>query len=103
MFEVSEAATKELLDYFKDKEPAPMRVFLKEKSCGGPRLVLGIDEQTEHDRVFEIQGLTYVVDKNFLNEIQPVKVDFINKMFQVTGSKDFGAGCAGCDSETTCS
>ena len=102
MLEVTQAATHELSGYFKDKKKSPMRIFLKEKACGGPRLVLGIDQQKNSDEVFELAGFTFIIDRDFLTQIQPVKVDFTNNSFQVTGAVPFSSSCGECNSGGSC-
>jgi Fe-S cluster assembly iron-binding protein IscA len=101
MFSVSTAARQALHDYFLDKKPHPMRVFLKKTSCGGPRLVLGIDELTSTDMIFSFEGLTYGIDRVFFEKIKPVRIDFINNAFQISASLEPG-GCAGCRSAADC-
>lgn len=102
MFEVTESARQELKAFFKDKDIQPLRVFLKTNTCGGPRLVVGMDEQRDGDRVFEVDGLTYVIEHGFFEQIQPVTVDFNDNNFNVSAAVSFGDGCAGCSS-TGCS
>jgi Fe-S cluster assembly iron-binding protein IscA len=98
MFEVTESARQELKAFFKDKEVQPLRVFLKTNTCGGPRLVVGMDEQRDGDKTFEVDGLTYVIEQSFFEEIQPVTVDFCDNNFSVSAAVSFGEGCSGCDS-----
>ena len=50
MFEVTASARQELKAFFTDKDVQPLRIFLKTNTCGGPRLVVGIDEQRDGDR-----------------------------------------------------
>jgi Fe-S cluster assembly iron-binding protein IscA len=97
MFEVTASARQELKTFFIDKGIQPLRIFLKTNTCGGPRLVVGIDEQRDGDRVFEIDGLTYVIEHGFFEEIKPLTVDFSNNNFTVSAAVSFGEGCSGCD------
>jgi len=102
MFEVTENARRELKDFFADKDVQPLRVFLKTNTCGGPRLVVGMDEQRDGDRVFEVDGLTYVVEHGFFEQIKPVTLDFRNNAFTVRAAVSFGEGCSGCGSAGSC-
>jgi Fe-S cluster assembly iron-binding protein IscA len=102
MFEVTASAQQELKTFFIDNEIQPLRIFLKTNTCGGPRLVVGIDEQRDGDRVFEIDGLSYVIEHGFFEEIKPLTVDFSNNNFTVSAAVSFGEGCSGCDT-TGCS
>lgn len=98
MFEVTESARQELKAFFEDRDVQPLRIFLKTNTCGGPRLVVGIDEKRDGDRTFEVDGLTYVVEHGFFEEIQPIIVDFSNNNFAVSAAVSFGDGCSGCGS-----
>jgi iron-sulfur cluster assembly protein len=101
MFEVTESARQELKAFFADKDVQPLRIFLKTNTCGGPRLVVGIDEQRDGDRTFEVDGLTYVIEHGFFEEIKPLTVDFCNNNFSVSAAVSFGdgsSGCSGCGS-----
>lgn len=102
MFEVQTEAQRELKNFFSGKEPQPLRVFLKEKTCGGPRLVIGLDERCDDDTVFEIDGLTFVIETAFFEKIKPVRIDFTDGAFTVTAAVSFGGGCAGCGCTGTC-
>jgi len=98
MFEVSVQAQQELKAFFADRDVQPLRVFLKTNTCGGPRLVVGVDEQRDGDEIFVVDGLTYVIERGFFDEIKPVAVDFQDKSFTVNAAVSFGDGCSGCDS-----
>jgi iron-sulfur cluster assembly protein len=102
MFEVTEKARQELKVFFEDKEAQPLRVFLKTSTCGGPRLVVGVDEQRDGDVTFAVDGLTYVVEREFFEKIKPVTVDFNENNFMVRSSMSFGEGCSGCASPGSC-
>ena len=62
---------------------------------------MALDEPKESDDVYDIDGFTYVVDKEFMKVAQPVKVDFIDYGFKLTSSIKFDAACGGCG--TSCS
>jgi len=102
MFEVTERARQELKAFFADKEVQPLRVFLKTSTCGGPRLVVGMDEQRDGDVTFTVDGLTYVVERGFYEQIKPVTVDFGENNFTVRASMPAGEGCSGCGSAGSC-
>lgn len=102
MFEVTERARQELKAFFSDRDVQPLRVFLKTRTCGGPRLVVGVDERHAGDRVFVVDGLTYVIERGFFDQIQPVTVDFRDNNFTVSAAVSFGEGCHGCASQESC-
>jgi len=65
---------------------------------------LALDEPKETDQVFDIEGFQYVVDKNFIEKVKPIKVDFVDIGFRLSCAVDFSAGsaCSGCGSSGTC-
>ncbi|MGD8959769.1 MAG: hypothetical protein PVI27_07985 [Desulfobacteraceae bacterium] len=54
--------------------------------------------------MYEIEGFTYVVDKNFMEKVQPIKVDFHQYGFMVDCAIDFSAagGCSSCSTAGSC-
>ena len=60
---------------------------------------MALDESNENDEVFDIDGFSYIVNKNLLEKATPIKVDFSNYGFRLDCSIDFGpGGCGGCAS-----
>ena len=64
---------------------------------------MALDEPKDTDDVYDIDGFTYVVDKEFIKVAQPVKVDFIDYGFRLTSSIKFDSACSGCGSDSSCS
>ena len=97
MVEVTETATTQIAEYFKDKEVSPVRIFLNEGGWGGPSLAMALDEPKETDETFEVDGFKYIVDKDFLEKAKPIKIDFLEIGFKLTSSLVFdqSQGCAG--------
>jgi Fe-S cluster assembly iron-binding protein IscA len=65
---------------------------------------MALDEPRETDEVSEIDGFKFIVDKEFYEKIQPIKVDFTYFGFKVSSEMDFGAGagCTSCGTTGTC-
>ncbi len=62
---------------------------------------MALDELRDNDDSFDIDGFQYVVEKTFLEQAKPIKVDFQFNNLQVTSSIDLGPGCGGsCSGET---
>lgn len=101
MIEVTEMAQKQIADYFKDKKVMPVRIFLNDGGWAGPSLSMALDELKDTDYVHEAGGIQYISDKEFIEKIKPVKVDFTEMGFKVTSSMKSEGGCSGCGS--TCS
>ena len=68
---------------------------------------MALDELKENDAVYDIDGFSYVVDKEFLESAKPIKVDFLIHGFKLYCGLNFtpaaGSGCAGCGTSDTCS
>lgn len=57
---------------------------------------MALDEPTEQDQEFDVDGYKYVVNKDFLTRVQPIKVDFHMYGFKLDCGVEFGAGAGGC-------
>jgi iron-sulfur cluster assembly protein len=101
MFIVSENAQDQIAKYFKINEIKPIRVFLSQ-GCSGPRIAMAVDEIRNTDKVFKINGVEYVVEKELLKQAQPIEVDFMGDGFQISTSLKLGGGCSGCGSTGSC-
>ena len=102
MVEVTASATSQIAEYFKDKEIVPIRIFINEGGCGGPSLTMALDEQKSTDDVFEIDGVTHVVDKQFFEKAKPLKVDFLMNGFKLDCAIQFSLGCSSCGTTGSC-
>lgn len=67
---------------------------------------MALDELKDTDYVHEAAGIQYISDKEFVDKIKPVKVDFNEMGFKVTSNmKSEGGsegGCSGCGSTSSC-
>ena len=67
---------------------------------------MALDESKDTDQEFDIDGFKYIVDKEFMEKVKPIKVDFIDIGFRLSCSVDFSAGggnsCSGCGSAGSC-
>jgi len=60
---------------------------------------MALDESKENDETYEIEGYSYIVNKDLMEKATPIKVDFSNYGFRLDCAIDFGAGgCGGCGS-----
>ena len=68
-------------------------------------MALALDESKETDNVFEINGLTYVVDKSLEEQAKGIKVDYVDQWgrsgFMVTSDVSLSGG-ATCGSSCSC-
>jgi len=58
---------------------------------------MALDELRDGDEVFDDRDLTYVIEKNLLEQVKPVKVDYVNTPmgsgFDISSSMAMGASC----------
>jgi Fe-S cluster assembly iron-binding protein IscA len=61
---------------------------------------MALDESTTNDQIFEEQGVTYVVDKELLEQVKPIGIDFITTPrgsgFKLTSSLSGNSDCGSC-------
>lgn len=64
---------------------------------------MALDESKDGDDIFDVDGFQYVVDKEFLEKITPVKIDFQGMGFKLECGIQFDAGeCGGCGTTSDC-
>lgn len=60
---------------------------------------MALDESRDNDEVFDDRGVTYVIDKDFLEQVKPIKVDYVNSPmgsgFSISSSMQMGGSCGG--------
>ena len=102
MLKVTKKATDKIAEYLQDREVKPIRIFLNSGGWGGPSLALVLDEPKDTDDVFDIDGFQFIVDKEFLREAEPIKVDFSHFGFQFDCAIEFQEGCTACPTSSAC-
>ena len=55
---------------------------------------MALDELKDTDDLYEVDGLKYIVDKEFMEQSKPIKVDFKHFGFKLTSGIDLGASCS---------
>jgi hypothetical protein len=65
---------------------------------------MALDEPRDTDNVYEIDGFKYIVNKDFMEKAQPIKVDFLINGFKLDCNLEFGpaAACSSCSTSGTC-
>ena len=51
---------------------------------------MALDEPRDSDQVYDIDGFQYIIDKDFGEKAQPIKVDFMGMGFKLDCGYDFG-------------
>ncbi len=59
---------------------------------------MALDEPKDTDDSFDIKGLKFVVDKEFMEKAETIKIDFTGMGFHLDSNIDLGqgGGCGGC-------
>lgn len=97
MIEVTPRAAQLVAKHFQRHTQKPIRIFVKVGGCGIRSLGVALEEATEADEVFEIEGATYIVDRKLLKKIHPVKVDADGVSFRLSGRNLHPpTGCGSC-------
>ncbi|NNG01791.1 MAG: hypothetical protein HKM93_20565 [Desulfobacteraceae bacterium] len=67
---------------------------------------MALDEPKDTDDVFEVDGFKYVIEKEFIEKVQPIKVDYHMYGFKLDCGVEFSApegnACGGCSSSGNC-
>lgn len=86
MLQVTESALENLKDYLEKNDiNSAVRVFMQ-SSCSGTSLGLGLDDKKDSDKVFENDGVTFLVDDAIFASTGAITVDYI---------KASSCGCGG--------
>lgn len=102
IFDVTAGAVTKLKEYMEQNNiNSSLRVALMQGGCSGPSLGLALDEQKENDRIFENDGLKFLVEQGLLDTCGSIKVEFIDagprSGFGITSKIPLpgGGGCGG--------
>ncbi len=96
--DVTKKAVEVIKDILKDKEDVVnnVRIHVAGVGWGGPTLGLVLDEQKDNDEVFDIEGLTFLVEKD-LAQFEGFEVDyseaFLRKGFVINPMYNMGGNC----------
>ena len=63
---------------------------------------MALDEPHEADKTFDIEGFKFIINNDFLEKAQPIKVDFQQYGFKLDCGIDFGSGCGSCGTKGSC-
>lgn len=63
---------------------------------------MALDEPKDSDDLFDVKGLKFVVDKEFMERAQTIEIDFNGMGFSLDSGLDLGQGgkCGGCSGGT---
>lgn len=63
---------------------------------------MALDELHDTDTKFDVDGFEFIVNSDFLEKAQPIKVDFHMYGFKLDSSIDLGAACTSCGTKGSC-
>ncbi len=109
MFEVTKPALTNIKNYIsQEKIDSPVRITKVSGGCAGPSLGHAIDDNIkEHDKTFDYDGVSFVVENSLFVACGAIKVDYIKKSddacgcgsnggFAVTSKRSLSGSSGGC-------
>jgi len=105
MIEVTPSASQAVKAVMAERNlDSSLRVTLSSGGWSGPSLGLVLDEPTEHDEKYEIDGLTYLIDKKLSQQSGDIKLDYVDRGYAsglvLTSANPIGGG--GCGPSCSC-
>ena len=99
-----ETAVKTLKDILQDNQDRPqtIRVYFAGIGWGGPSFGIALDEQKDSDTSYEVDGLTFIMDKNEYAQHGDIVIEDTGYGFRVIPENmkndqgGCGGGCSGC-------
>jgi len=61
-----------------------------------------LDESKDTDNLYTVENFQYIVNKDFMEKIKSIKVDFTPMGFKVSSGVDVGSGCSSCSTAGSC-
>jgi iron-sulfur cluster assembly protein len=79
MLEVTPEAIEKLIEYMKDNNiVSSLRIAAMQGGCSGPSLGIALDEEKSGDESFKMDDLTFLVDKEIIEQCGNITVDYHN-------------------------
>ena len=63
---------------------------------------MALDELKDTDDIYTVESFQYIVNKDFMEKVKPIKVDFTAFGFKVSSGVDSSAGCSSCSTTGSC-
>ena len=82
---ITPRATRLMTANFKNRKKQPVRLFVRLGACGLRTFGLALEPARASDKVFDIDGFTYVINRKLFALVQPITVDADTIMFRVSG------------------
>lgn len=76
MFEITLKAKEIIRTILRQRrKDSPIRIMLSSGGCPGTSLALFLDDPNPNDRVFSQGDLTFLIDKDLYERVEPIKID----------------------------
>jgi iron-sulfur cluster assembly protein len=85
MLEITPAATKAVNDLFLAQDKSPLRISIVTGGCGICFFAVSATDERHNDECFEIDGVTYLVERKIILDYGPIKVDSDGFSFRLSG------------------
>ncbi len=77
MLEVSEEASEKIRQFLEGRDGIrSIRILMTEGGWRGPYLVMALDEQKKDDEVFTDRGVTFLIEKELLKRVKPIRIGY---------------------------
>lgn len=64
---------------------------------------MALDEPKENDDIFNIDNFKYIINKDFMEQVKSLTVDYSALGFKISSGIELGGGsCGGCGSSSSC-
>ena len=103
MLDVSDLANEKLIEYVKSNNiSSKLRVAVMQGGCSGPSLGLALDDEKETDKSFVKQNLTFLVEKDLLEQCGTISVNYVDagprSGFSISSANPLPGAGDGCNS-----
>jgi iron-sulfur cluster assembly protein len=98
MLTITTSASERIKAFVANQKKSAIRIHLKPSLDNAPSLGLTFDEPKKEDETFDVDGLTYLVDRELLARAQPIRIDHDGIAMRFSSrlsSEADGCGC-GC-------
>ena len=85
MIQITAAADKAMHELFHEKEQGAVRISILTGSCGIRFFGITIAEARRNDQRYQIDGFTYLVEPDIIENYAPLKVDSDGFSFRISG------------------
>lgn len=63
---------------------------------------MALDESKDTDNIYTLNDFQYIVDKDFMEKVKPIKVDFTAFGFKISSGLAASAECSSCSTAGSC-